>query len=252
MATNKYFENNLDLVPGATARSGQLDTIHNSLQTGFDGVEADVFRTIRLTAGAQPVEADFQISDDAATRALKILGFDATGKPSVLSDAGAWSGAWAVTTAYLTRDFVRAPESHFFSIYIAKVGHTSGASFADDLAADRWDLMIDMEQVYKSRIRHQLKTNADSPIAAVAGDDLMIDVTDGPVTVTLPASPAITDAPINIMHVAGDIATDPITIARNGKRIMGLLEDMTVSTVTNASFGLAFCNDTLGWRIRGV
>jgi hypothetical protein len=53
------------------------------------------------------------------------------------------------------------------------------------------------------------------------------------------------------MHVGGNIANFPITIARNGKLIMGLAENMTVDTA-NASFGLAFCNDSFGWRIRGV
>lgn len=249
--TNKYFEYNIDLIPGQTARSGQIDTVYQALQTALDGVENDLFRTIRLTAGTQPVEADFQIATDAATRANKILGFDASGVPSVLSDAGAWSGDWATSTTYLARDFVRGPESHYFSIYIAKVGHTSGV-FATDLAADKWELMIDMEQIYKSRIRHQLKTNADSPIAAVAGDDLMIDISGGNVIVTLPAAPVITDAPINIMHVAGELGVDgDITIARNGKLIMAAAEDMTVD-VENGSFGLAFCNDALGWRVRGV
>ena len=79
----------------------------------------------------------------------------------------------------------------------------------------------------------------------------MVDVTNGPVTLVLPPAPIITDQPINVMHVGGVVGNNPITIDRNGKRIMGLLEDMTVDT-PNASFGLAYCNDTLGWRVRGV
>ena len=248
--TNKHFEYELDLVPGQTARSGQIDTTFQGVQTAFDSVENDVFRTIRLTAGAQPDEAQNQIATTAAQRANKVLGFDDNGNPAVLSDAGAWSGDWATATAYLARDFVRAPESHYFSLYISRVPHTS-SDFATDLAASKWELMIDMAPIYKSRLRHQLKDDTDSPITAVAGDDLMLDVTNGPITVTLPASPLITDAPINFIHVDGDLTTNPITIARNGKLIMGLAENMTVD-VTNGSFGLVFCDDARGWRVRGV
>lgn len=250
--TNKYFTYDLDLIPGQTARSGQIDSTFQAIETSLDVLESDVFRTVRFTADVAPVEGTFQIAESAPTRANRILGFDALGNIAVVADAGSWSGDWAASTAYLARSFVRAPESHFFSIYIATVGHTSDASFAVDLAAGRWELMIDMSQIYASRIRHQLITDAQSPFAATSGNDLMIDTTAGPVTVTLPGSPLITDAPINIMHVAGDLSVNPITIARNGNRIMGLQEDMTVVTVTNASFGLAYCNAALGWRIRGV
>lgn len=248
--TNKYFEYGIDLVPGQTARSSEIDASFQAIQTALDGIENDVFRTIRLTAGGQPIEADFQVDTLATTRANKILGFDDNGDPAVLSDSGAWSGDWAASTAYLARDFVRAPESHYFSLYISRVPHTS-SNFTTDLAASKWELMVDMEPIYKSRLRHQLKDDTDSPIAAVAGDDLMLDVTNGAITVTLPASPLITDAPINFIHVDGTIALNPITIARNGNLIMGLAEDMTVD-VTNASFGLVYCDAARGWRVRGV
>ncbi len=248
--TNKFFEYDIDLVPGQTARSGQIDATFQGVQTALDGVETDIFKGIRFTSDASPEEADFQIGTDPSTRANKILGFDDDGKPAVLSDAGAWSDDWATATEYLARDFVRAPESHYFSLYISRVEHTSG-DFATDLAADKWELMVDMEPTYKSVIRHRLVSDLDSPISAVAGDDLMIDTSDGPVTVILPADPSITDAPINIMHVGGDIVSDPITIERNGKLIMGILQLMTVD-VQFASFGLAFCNNAFGWRVRGV
>lgn len=249
--TNKYFEYDLNLVPGQTARSGQIDSTYQAIQTALDGVETDVFKGIRFTDVATPAESDYQIDTPAVTRANKILGFDANGKPSVLSDAGAWSGDWTASTPYLARDFVRAPESHYFSLYIANVAHTSDALFETDLAAGRWALMVDMEPTYRSVIRHQLITDTDSPVAAEAGSDYMVDVTSGPVTITLPASPVITDAPINIIHVDGNLTTNAITIERNGELIMGLAEDMTVD-VDGGSFGLAYCDATRGWRIRGV
>lgn len=249
--TNKYFEYDLNLVPGQTARSGQIDATYQSIQTALDGVETDVFKGIRFTDVATPAESDYEIDTPAGTRANKLLGFDNNGKPSVLSDSGAWSGDWTASTAYLARDFVRAPESHYFSLYIATVSHTSDALFETDLNAGRWEIMVDMEPSYRSVIRHQLVDDTDSPISAEAGSDYMVDVTNGAVTITLPASPAITDAPINIIHVDGDLTTNLITIERNGELIMGLAEDMTVD-VSGGSFGLVYCDSARGWRIRGV
>ena len=63
-------------------------------------------------------------------------------------------------------------------------------------------------------------------------------------TLTLPATPTVGDS-IKISNRSG-LAT-PI-IARNGKKIMGLSENFTVST-DNASIGLVFTGDTYGWKL---
>lgn len=245
-----YFTYATDLIPGSLARSDVVDTNFQSVQVGFEAVEADVFRTIRLTDGAAPAEADFQIATSAAARANKVLGFDATGKPAVVSDVGSWEGAWETATAYLAKSIVIGPDANNNSIYICLSNHTSG-TFSTDLSSGKWELMIDLTVVKQSIITHKLIDDGDSPYQLSAGEDVMVDVSGGAVTLTLPVAPAIGDQPINIMHVDGDIGVNAITIARNGKPIMELAENMTVD-VPNASFGLAFCNDTLGWRVRGV
>ena len=43
-------------------------------------------------------------------------------------------------------------------------------------------------------------------------------------------------------------ATNNLIINRNGKKIMGLSENFTVST-DNASIGLVFTGDTYGWKL---
>jgi hypothetical protein len=105
--------------------------------------------------------------------------------------------------------------------------------------------MIDLQELQRFIRKFQIVT---ANRTAVAGDDLFVDVTSGPVTITLPAAPVLSDQPITVCHAGGNIAANNITIARNGKPIMGLAEDMTVNTA-NASFELAFMNDTLGWRL---
>jgi len=94
--------------------------------------------------------------------------------------------------------------------------------------------------------------NADSPVTAVAGESYFVDVSTGNVTITLPAAPAITDPPITIVHVDGELGVDgTLTIARNGKVIMGLAEDLIVD-IENANFKLAFADNSRGWRMIGI
>lgn len=88
--------------------------------------------------------------------------------------------------------------------------------------------------------------NADSPVTAVAGANYFVDLSTGDVTINLPASPSISDAPIGVA-VLGSIA-NALTIGRNGKPIMGLGEDLAVD-VANANFRLAFSDNTFGWRL---
>jgi len=61
-------------------------------------------------------------------------------------------------------------------------------------------------------------------------------------TVTLPASPTISDT--IYVTVANSLTTN--VVARNGKPIQSIAEDMTLNSV-NASAQLRFTNDTVGW-----
>ncbi len=69
----------------------------------------------------------------------------------------------------------------------------------------------------------------------------------GPITLTLPASPVKGDA-IRFFDVANTFDTNALTIARNGRPIGGLAENMTVTT-EGAAFELVFFDNTQGWRI---
>jgi hypothetical protein len=79
------------------------------------------------------------------------------------------------------------------------------------------------------------------------GEGLMCDTSGGGFIVTLPSSPLIGDA-VRIMDLAGTFDTDNLVIARNGENIMGLAQDLTLST-ENAAIGLVYSNATYGWKL---
>lgn len=244
--SNNYFDNTNPVVAGSTARSSQINSTDDAIEAGFDGVQADMYQAFR-TSGRTPAETDMQISADAADSANKLVGFDATGaKVQLYPVTPNIRGAWATATAYVLGDIVNeGPEQ---SIYYCLVSHTSGV-FATDLAAGKWKELIDNTGAYQAKYNPQIIT-ANYP--AVAGDDLLVDVSGGPVTITLPAAPNLTDNPIGVTHIGGDPSVNPITIAHNGNKIMGTLDDMQVTTA-NASLMLGWSNATYGWRlIRGT
>ena len=88
-------------------------------------------------------------------------------------------------------------------------------------------------------------TSITSAYTAVAGDNILANTSAGSFAITLPASPT-TGQSIQIVDAQGTFQAYPLTIARNGKNIMGLAEDLYVGT-SNAGLGLLY-NGT-EWRL---
>jgi hypothetical protein len=80
---------------------------------------------------------------------------------------------------------------------------------------------------------------------AVSGDRIAADTSGGAFTVTLPASPAAGNY-VEFADGGSTFGTNNLTISRNSNTIMGLSEDMTLST-NNISVGLVYNGTT--WRI---
>ena len=88
-------------------------------------------------------------------------------------------------------------------------------------------------------------TSKTANYTAVAGDNILANTSAGSFTITLPASPT-TGQTVQIVDAVGTFNLNPIRVARNGKLIMGLSEDL-YSNTNGAGFSLLY-NGT-EWRI---
>ena len=82
---------------------------------------------------------------------------------------------------------------------------------------------------------------------AVAGSKMFVDTTNGTVQVNLPASPSMGDE-VYIVDASGTSGTHNITVNRNGNKITGLEENLTID-VNGAAIVLAYYNATRGWIV---
>jgi len=92
-------------------------------------------------------------------------------------------------------------------------------------------------------------SEATSATTATAGSTYILD-TSTALTITLPASATIGDK-VGIIDGTGQASTNNITIARNGHKIQGLSEDMTVAK-DRAAFELVYYNINNGWLLTSV
>ena len=87
-----------------------------------------------------------------------------------------------------------------------------------------------------------------SNFTAAAGQGVFANTTSSAFTVTLPASPSIGDS-VSIIDYAGTFDSNNLTVARNGSKIQGATEDLTVAT-ERAAFTLVFTDSTQGWLLQ--
>jgi hypothetical protein len=81
-----------------------------------------------------------------------------------------------------------------------------------------------------------------------AGEGYFVNTTSTAITATLPAAPTLGDF-VSFIDYAATFDTNNLTIARNGKNIQGVGEDLTVS-VERAGLTLVFVDDTQGWLLQ--
>jgi hypothetical protein len=83
----------------------------------------------------------------------------------------------------------------------------------------------------------------------VNGDQVLIDTSgsgiNGPITINLPASPAIGNE-VTFIDSGNNFASNNLTVGRNGSNINGAANNLVVSANASA-FTLVYVNATRGW-----
>ena len=104
-------------------------------------LQEEVDRSIKLSRTNTITSTEFTV--DAATRANKILAFDANGEIAVTQELGIYKGNWAASTSYSARDLVKDTTTN--NIFIANTAHTSSGSLPLTTNTDsaKWDLLVD-------------------------------------------------------------------------------------------------------------
>ncbi len=84
-----------------------------------------------------------EITENAANRANKVLGFDNLGEFEILKELGTYRGNWAASTAYAVRDLVK--DTSTGNIFFCNTAHTSSGSqpLTTNANSANWDLIVD-------------------------------------------------------------------------------------------------------------
>jgi len=143
---NDYYTRQGSYTKGTLARGDVVRSDFDALVTAFDLAQTNIKRAIKLPNEGTP-QTDFEFTENAASRAGKVIGFDSLGVLELQTGVGDWEGTWATATAYTLRDVVvdGAAGANTENIYICIVANTSG-TWSTDLAAAKWELMVDVEE----------------------------------------------------------------------------------------------------------
>ena len=85
-------------------------------------------------------------------------------------------------------------------------------------------------------------------VTASSKDGLLLDVSGGAFTVTLPASPSLGDY-VAFAHAAGDLSVSKVTVDRNGENILGQASNLDIDDNNLANIQLVYAGSSAGWRI---
>ena len=89
--------------------------------------------------------------------------------------------------------------------------------------------------------------STSSSITIAANDRYFVNTSSAAVTITLPAAPQTGDQ-VSILDLAGTFDTNNCTIGRNSLKIMGLTENLILST-EDAGITLVYTGATYGWKL---
>ncbi len=110
-----------------------------------------------------------EFTDNAATRAGKVLGFSADGQQlEATTPIGNTKGDWAASTAYVVRDIVKDTSTN--NIFIALTAHTSSGSqpLTSNTDSAKWFLLVDAASASTSQTAAAASATAAASSATAA------------------------------------------------------------------------------------
>jgi len=89
--------------------------------------------------------------------------------------------------------------------------------------------------------------DGSTTLTVAANDRYFVDTSAAAQTITLPASPQVGDQ-VSFVDLASTFDTNNLTLGRNSLKIMGLTEDLIIST-EDAGIQLVYTGATYGWKL---
>jgi len=91
-------------------------------------------------------------------------------------------------------------------------------------------------------------TDSNTPYTAVSGDQILANTSSNPITILLPASPAVGDE-VSIIDTRGTWGSNNCIINRNGKPINSGTSNLTLA-INGQSITLLYIDATRGWAFK--
>jgi hypothetical protein len=157
----------LDLIENDPLPANSLEDAFDKLTSISQELQEEVDRSIKLSRTNTITSTEFTV--DAATRANKILAFDANGEIAVTQELGSYKGNWSAGTSYSARDIVKDTSNN--NIYISNTAHTSSGSqpLSSNTDSAKWDLLVDAASATSSASAAATSaTNASNSATAAA------------------------------------------------------------------------------------
>lgn len=173
---NKFYTRVYSPLPEQRVSSQVLKDEFARVEAGFDVVQGDANRAIKLPVGT----ADQTLAMDAVARANLVLAFNASGNITAIS-YGRYRGDWLTATAYVVSDYFRDPASK--NIYSVVAAHTSGV-LATDISAGRVQLAINVADVEAAKTDAQTAASTATTQAGLASTSASTATTQAGIATT--------------------------------------------------------------------
>tara|TARA_R110002051_G_scaffold2646_1_gene14115 strand:- start:871 stop:2511 length:1641 start_codon:yes stop_codon:yes gene_type:complete len=105
-------------------------------------IDEEADRSIKFATTVTDV-GSVEVTGTAAERANKVFGFDSAGDLSTTIEIGNFTGNWAASTAYVSRDLVKDTSTN--NIFICITSHTSSGAqpLTTNADAAKWSVIVD-------------------------------------------------------------------------------------------------------------